>query len=148
MTSVGTGQFMQLIGLYWSRYDFFKSSGLPSELESRGFDSTFDMPSYLYREDGLKLWDAYGQFANNFVDELYKSDSDVKSDKTLQEWATETVSADKGAVPGFPAAFNDKKTLAKVLQTLSWIAGGLHAAVNFPQYDVSGLLRCCVKTFV
>jgi len=135
VTSEGCGQFMQLIGKMWSRYSFFDKSGLPSELASRGFDDAFDMPSYLFREDGRKLWNAYGTFASDFVAEVYKSDSDVASDKILQEWAVETSSPDRGAVPGFPTSFQDKETLVKVLQTLMWMTSGLHAAVNFPQYD-------------
>eukprot|EP00571_Detonula_confervacea_P012828 CAMPEP_0172300922 /NCGR_PEP_ID=MMETSP1058-20130122/2916_1 /TAXON_ID=83371 /ORGANISM="Detonula confervacea, Strain CCMP 353" /LENGTH=743 /DNA_ID=CAMNT_0013010869 /DNA_START=154 /DNA_END=2385 /DNA_ORIENTATION=+ len=134
-SSIGVGQFMQVIGKRWSRYSFFEKSSLPSELASRGFDEDIDMPGYLYREDGMKLWNAYGEFAKDFVDEVYDSDDDVASDKIVQEWAIETTDASKGAVPGFPTSFKDKATLVKVLQTLMWIPSGLHAAVNMPQYD-------------
>jgi hypothetical protein len=71
----------------WSRYSFFEQSALPLELASRGFDEDFEMPAYLYREDGLKLWNAYGGFAADFVSEVYASDADVSSDIKLQEWA-------------------------------------------------------------
>ena len=126
---------MQLIGKMWSRYSFFEKSAFPSELASRGFDEDFDMPTYLYREDGTKLWNAYGKFATDFVDELYPSHGDVAADTVLQDWAIETTDLDRGAVPGFPTSFEDKGTLALTLQTLMWISSGLHAAVNFPQYD-------------
>ena len=53
----------------------------------------------------------------------------------VQAWAEETCAFDRAAVPGFPAAIKDKNTLVKILQTLMWIPGGLHAAVNFGQYD-------------
>jgi len=133
--SVGCGQFMQLIQKMWSRYSFFEQSALPLELASRGFDEDFEMPAYLYREDGLKLWNAYGGFAADFVSEVYASDADVSSDKKLQEWAKETASPDHASVPGFPKSFQAKATLVKVLQTLMWMTSGLHAAVNFPQYE-------------
>lgn len=139
-SSVGVGQFMQLIGKMWSRYSFFEKSGLPSELASRGFDEDFDMPNYLFREDGMNLWNAYGTFAKDFVDEIYDSDEDVASDTVVQEWAIETTDASRGAVPGFPTSFKDKDTLVRVLQTLMWIPSGLHAAVNFPQYDYYGFV--------
>ena len=134
ISSVGVGQFMQLIQKKWQSYDFFES-GLPSELASRGFAEDFDMPMYLFRKDGMKLWDAYGTFASDFVAELYDSDEELASDEDVQEWARETSYADKGAVPGFPTSFTDRATLAKALQTIMWMTSGLHAAVNFPQYD-------------
>ena len=137
MTSVGTGQFMQLIDRYWSTYDFFGSSALPEELSSRGFDEDFDMPGYLYRKDGMKLWNAYGEFAKDFVDDCYSSDEEVASDAELQAWAEETTNREKAYVKGFPTKFEDKKTVVKTLQTLWWICSGLHAAVNFPQSEVS-----------
>ena len=134
LSSVGTGQFMQLIQKKWQSYDFFES-GLDKELKSRGFTEDFDMPEYLYREDGMKLWKSYGTFANDFVDELHESDEEVALDGVVQSWAQETSYADKGAVPGFPTSFTDKATLASALQTIMWMTSGLHSAVNFPQYD-------------
>ena len=83
----------------------------------------------------MKLWNAYGEFAKDFVNEVYDSDEEVASDKIIHEWAIETTDASRGAVPGFPTSFKDKDTLVRVLQTLMWIPSGLHAAVNFPQYD-------------
>jgi len=134
-SSVGVGQFMQLIGKMWSRYSFFEKSALPNELANRGFDGDFDMPCYLFREDGMKHWNAYGDFATDFVNEIYDSDEAVAADAVVQEWAEETTDPDRGAVPGFPTSFEDKKTLAYVMQTFMWMTSGLHAAVNFPQYD-------------
>ena len=134
ISSVGVGQFMQLIQMKWRKYDFFES-GLDKELASRGFTEDFDMPAYLFREDGMKLWKSFGTFATDFVDELYETDDAVAKDAVVQEWAKETSFADKGAVPGFPESFTDKATLAKALQTIMWMTSGLHAAVNFPQFD-------------
>lgn len=94
------------------------------------------MPCYLYREDGKEIWEAYGKFAANFVDELYATDEEVKADEGLQEWAIETT--EKAQVKGFPESFEDKQTLVKTLQTLGWISVN-HAAVNYPQYDVSSV---------
>ena len=126
---------MQLIGKMWSRYSFFEKSSLPNELASRGFTQDVQMPGYLFREDGMKLWNAIGSFAADFVDVLYDSDEDVASDKDVQTWAKETTDPQKAAIPGFPTSFEDKDTLVKVLQTLMWMSSGLHAAVNNPQYD-------------
>mmetsp|Transcript_15810 Transcript_15810/g.24571 ORF Transcript_15810/g.24571 Transcript_15810/m.24571 type:complete len:263 (-) Transcript_15810:228-1016(-) len=129
---------MQLIGKMWSRYSFFEKSGLPNELASRGFTEDVQIPGYLYREDGMKLWNAIGGFATDFVDEVFDSDEAVASDTVVQEWARETTDPEKGAVNGFPTSFEDKETVANVLQTLMWMSSGLHAAVNFPQYNEYG----------
>ena len=134
-SSVGVGQAMQLIGKMWSRYSFFEKTSLPDELASRGFTEDIKMPAYLYREDGMKLWNAIGDFAKDFVDEIYNSDQAVAADTHIQDWAKETTDADKGAIPGFPTSFEDKETVIKVLQTLMWLSSGLHAAVNFGFYD-------------
>ncbi|KAK1734479.1 lipoxygenase [Skeletonema marinoi] len=137
-SSAGVGQFMQLIEKMWSRYSFFEKAGLPNELASRGFTEDVQIPAYLYREDGMKLWNAIGGFATDFVDEVFDSDEAVASDEVVQEWAKETTDPDKGDVKGFPTSFEDKETVAKVLQTIMWMASGLHAAVNFPQYEEYG----------
>jgi hypothetical protein len=115
---------------------FFECSGFSPELEKRGFDASFDIPCYLFREDGKMIWEAYGKFAANFVDEIYATDEQVKADTGLQKWAQETT--EKAAINGFPKSFEDKQTLVKTLQTLGWISVN-HAAVNFPQYDVSSI---------
>jgi len=135
ISSIGVSQYLQLNKKAWQSYDFFRSSGLPTELESRGFDENFDMPCYLFREDGMKLWDAYGEFASNYVDEIYHCDADVANDDVVQEWAQETAAFDKAAVPGFPESVSNKATLVKIMQTIMWTTSGQHAAVNFPQYD-------------
>lgn len=83
----------------------------------------------------MKLWNAIGNFAKDFVDEIFDSDEAVASDEVVQEWAKETTDPDKGAVNGFPTSFEDKETVARVLHTIMWVTSGLHAAVNFPQYD-------------
>ena len=128
---------MQYIRDTWAKSSFFEHYSLPEELNSRGFDEDFDAPTYLYRTDALKLWKAIGDFTSDFVDEIYQSDAQVAADADLQEWAFETSAPTMGAVPGFPAKFNDKATLVKTMQTIWWIASGLHGAINCPQYDVS-----------
>ena len=54
--SVGTGQLSQLIQNRWKEYDFFVNAHLPNELRRRGFDDDFDLPGYLFREDGLSRY--------------------------------------------------------------------------------------------
>lgn len=148
VTSVGTGQFMQLVRDEWLSYDFFNSSAFPNELASRGFDADWELPGYLYREDGMKLWMAMGHFATGFVDEVYATDADVASDAGLAAWADETTDPARADIKGFPTRFADKATLAYTLQTMMWMSTALHAAVNYAQYDVSCCLFVCLLLYV
>ena len=141
--SVGVGQLSQLIQNRWQKYDFFVNAHLPNELASRGFGPDTDIPGYLFREDGLKLWDALGEFTTNVVHEVYRTDADVAKDIVLRLWADEMTDPEKCGMPGFPTSFEDKETLATTLQCLWWVASCLHNALNAPQYDVS--LLPCVK---
>lgn len=144
---------MQLIGRYWSEYDFFNSSALPRELECRGFTEDFDMPGYLYREDGMKLWKAYGEFAGEFVDEIFRKpdktiDQAIADDPEVQRWASEMASPGRAGIKGFPSPIPNKESLVECMQTIWWICSGLHAAVNFPQYDVSARVLLYVSAFI
>mmetsp|Transcript_54147 Transcript_54147/g.58723 ORF Transcript_54147/g.58723 Transcript_54147/m.58723 type:complete len:713 (-) Transcript_54147:231-2369(-) len=140
LSSLGSANYMKMNLEWWKTYDFFKNSGLPSELEMRGFDEDFDMPCYLYREDGMRLWDVYGEFASDFVDEIFDSDKAVYEDPIVREWVEETTDESRAAIPGFPTVVRDKATLVKIMQTIMWTTSGQHAAVNFPQYDHYGFV--------
>ena len=135
--SVGTGQLSQLIQNRWKEYDFFVNAHLPNELRRRGFDDDFDLPGYLFREDGLKIWEALGEFTTNFVNEVYLTDQHVANDIVLQLWANEMTDPSKAAVPGFPTAFQDTSTLALTMQCLWWVVGALHIVHNASHFDVS-----------
>ena len=84
----------------------------------------------------MELWNAMGDFITDFVNEVYSSDEEVANDQVVKDWAFETTAPDRGAINGFPKQFNDRATLVRTMQTMWWICSGLHAAVNFPQYDV------------
>mmetsp|Transcript_4663 Transcript_4663/g.8089 ORF Transcript_4663/g.8089 Transcript_4663/m.8089 type:complete len:252 (-) Transcript_4663:1140-1895(-) len=130
---------MQLNKNRWEKYHFFESSALPDELANRGFDPDHKFPGYYYRKDGMLLWNAMGDFIADFLTEVYgpveQQDAAIAADPVLQEWATETTAKDRAAINGFPTEFKDRVTLIKTMQTMWWICSGLHAAVNFPQYD-------------
>mmetsp|Transcript_19825 Transcript_19825/g.74979 ORF Transcript_19825/g.74979 Transcript_19825/m.74979 type:complete len:194 (-) Transcript_19825:351-932(-) len=91
-------------------------------------------------EDGYLVNNLLREFAEAFVDETYNSNAEIKGDVVLQEWAAETSSPDRAAIPGFPERIDSKKQLAQILHIIMWTASGLHAAVNFPQYDYYGYI--------
>ena len=48
-----------------------------------------DIPSYHFRDDGLKLWGAIKDYAEDIVNVFYISNEDVVADWELQGWVEE-----------------------------------------------------------
>ncbi|KAI4881538.1 hypothetical protein NFI96_016576 [Prochilodus magdalenae] len=139
----------------------YSSLCLPDNIKERGME---DIPSYYYRDDGLKMWDIiykYGtkkllwaRFTNvlhfalyslEFVSGLvshYYSDQDVQEDKELHAWLTEI--REKGGLDnrqaGFPESFCTVGQLAKFVTMVIFTVSGQHAAVNNGQFDFGGYM--------
>jgi len=145
----------------------FKNQALPTELKSRGVlssDGKLLLDDYPYAQDGLDVWNAYMDYFGAYLKLYYKSDADVLGDTELQAWWNEVkdvAHGDIGAVVraksngkspaavkaaaeeeiwGFAGPIPSVEKLTWVLTTIAWIASGHHAAVNFGQYDISGLM--------
>eukprot|EP00968_Pinguiococcus_pyrenoidosus_P016160 scaffold1528_cov198-Pinguiococcus_pyrenoidosus.AAC.13 len=124
-----------MIQNWWETYDFM-TSGFDDDLRRRGFNPDGDaLAGYLYLEDGAKIYKLLGDYATSFVNAVYESDENLQQDSIVQDWAAETSSPSRAAVHGFPSSITSREQLSKILQILMWTASGLHAAVNFPQYD-------------
>lgn len=132
----GTVQALELFRRYWQTYDFFKDS-FPEELAARGFDEagTDGVEGYYYRDDGFKIWRALEEYVCDVVAVTYADDKAVAADRTLQIFAWECSSPERGAIPGFPAAFDSRELLVKALTAILFRASAFHAAVNYPQLD-------------
>lgn len=144
VVGAGTGQLMQIIQNRWKKYDFFEHTSFPNQLKNRGFDKDFDIPGYLYRTDGLKIWEAMGEFATNLIDEMYVSDKEVADDFVLKEWAAAMVDPAMAGVRGFPEHIKDKATLALIIQCMWFMCSVHHSVANFSQFDVSFFLVCVI----
>ncbi|HZH15635.1 MAG TPA: lipoxygenase family protein [Archangium sp.] len=106
----------------------------PRELRSRGFDQDSALKEYPFRDDGMLLWEAIGQFVAQYIDVYYASDAEVAGDPELQDWMTELTSAESAHLKGAPDRLGSREQLALLLQRLIWASGPLHSALNYPQY--------------
>ena len=120
----------------------FNESFLPRWLEAQGVLDRESLPVYPFRDDGLLLWRAIGDWTKSYVNIFWHSDEAVQSDQHLQTWADNMAAFEGGRVAGFGEIHPSKKRiatrtyLAEVAQMVIWTASGMHAAVNFPQGDV------------
>jgi len=137
--AIGTLQGVELVSDAWRDYDFYKFT-FPEDLKKRGFDGDDQLEGYLYRDDGWKLWNAIGEYAQGFVDHHYKDDATIQKDATIQGWAKEMAAKDKAAVPGFKPEIQSKKELALILQIIIWNGSCLHSFLNFPQWPYLGYI--------
>lgn len=118
----------------------FDDLSFPANLSKRGVADPALLPYYPYRDDGMLIWQRLGSYINEYVALYYLSDNDVTSDFKLQNWAQElagTLDDGAGKVPGFPGQITTRAQLAEILQRIIWTAGPQHAAVNFPQVEIT-----------
>lgn len=108
------------------------------ELESRGFGPGDPLAHYPYRDDGLPVWEAIGEFVGRYVELYYPDDEAVKTDHEVQDWVSELASPAGAHVAGLDEGLDSREQLAGLLQRVIWASGPLHAAVNYPQYDCVG----------
>jgi arachidonate 15-lipoxygenase len=116
----------------------FEAFKLPNELKARGVDDASLLPDYPYRDDGLLLWNAIGDFVRDYLSHYYASPRDVTADVELQSWLAELSSEQGGRVKGLPRALVDAEGLAGVLHQIIFTSGPQHSAVNYPQWDFVG----------
>jgi arachidonate 15-lipoxygenase len=117
----------------------FRGNYMPRKFSAAGTDSVKTLSSYPYRDDGLLIWQAIREWADEFVSAHYSSDSEVRNDRELQAWASEIASPEMGRVRDFgatPGHIEDRQDLAEIITMVIWTAGPQHAAVNFPQKDL------------
>jgi arachidonate 5-lipoxygenase len=109
----------------------------PRQLAARGFDEQGSdcVEDYYFREDGFKIWNAIKGYVTAVVEQIYSKDSDVAKDPVIQSWVTESYSASKAAIPGFPTAINTKAHLIEIITNIIFTCSAQHSAVNFPQID-------------
>ena len=55
-------------------------TNIKRSMESRGVGDPDKLPNYYYRDDGVKLWEAFESYARGILQLFYKNDEDVKDD--------------------------------------------------------------------
>ncbi len=61
-------------------------TALPALLERNG---TAELPGYLYRDDGLLLWQALESYVRNYLNLYYRQPDDLRADHELAAWVAE-----------------------------------------------------------
>ena len=117
-----------------------------SNTKERGVDDVGKLPGYYYRDDGVQIWEALTQFADDVIGQFYETDKEVKGDKELQDWAEDIHT---NAFPGyfgsedghgFPKCISTKKDLANFCTLIMFTGSAQHASINFGQYDIFGFI--------
>lgn len=116
----------------------FKESALPKDIANREVDNP-DL-FYPFRDDGILLWDAIQNFANEYIELYYNSDSDIAEDHEVQTWANDISAQDRGRIPGFPGNFQSKKELAETVGHIIFLCTAYHSCIHFNQYKYPGFV--------
>ena len=103
----------------------------------RGLDAD-QLAAYPFRDDTLLLWKAIKDFVAAYVAIYYTSEHAVGTDRELAAWVEELGCEQRGNLPGFPATLNTREQLIEVVAQMIYIAGPLHASVNYGQYPFAG----------
>lgn len=136
----------QVYGATWT----FESQALPQDLIARGMAvsdsskasgvSLVGSVDYPFAEDALELWTLVKGWIHDYVDIYYKNDDSVVQDPELTAWWDDIKHrGHPDKQEGWPE-LDGKAALTGILSTIVWLASAHHAAVNFGQYDFSGLL--------
>jgi hypothetical protein len=120
----GVASLLALAQAEWT----WATTDVRRHLADRGLDA---LPSFPYRDDALRLFDAIRVFTGEYVDVYYDNDAEVARDDELQAWRAEM---NGFGVVGLPA-LTTRPALAQLLAELIFQMAVQHAAVNTPQWD-------------
>lgn len=112
----------------------FEATSLPRNLLLRGVADASVLRDYPFRDDGLLVWNAIGEWVSSYVALYYRSDADVAGDFELQAWVQEVLSPDGGRLVGFGenGAMRTRAGLIDTLTCAIYTASAQHWALNGP----------------
>uniref|UniRef100_A0A669DP51 Arachidonate 5-lipoxygenase a n=1 Tax=Oreochromis niloticus TaxID=8128 RepID=A0A669DP51_ORENI len=100
----------------------FRSLCFPDMIKSRDVDSKEELPTYFYRDDGYKVWEATKRLAKEKSGFAKLEAQFVNSMFPL-------------SCIEFPKSLKTREELIEYLTVIIFTASAQHAAVNFGQYD-------------
>ncbi|XP_074531835.1 polyunsaturated fatty acid 5-lipoxygenase-like isoform X2 [Halichoeres trimaculatus] len=135
--SSGGGGHVQLVQKAMKSLTF-RSLCFPDLIKSRGMDKKDELPTYFYRDDGYRVWEAIKSFVSDVVNIYYDSDETVQEDEEIQAFVKDV--CDFGMQDfdhcEFPASLKTREDLTEYLTVIIFTASAQHAAVNFGQFDM------------
>ena len=112
-----------------------QETGLPFDLEARGFNGTETLEEYPYRDDGKLIWQAMFAYVGEYLRCYYKADFEVLEDNELVAWWREVTDV------GFPGynwgdlyEIDDVPELQFALTTIMWTLGPQSSALSGNMY--------------
>uniref|UniRef100_A0A3Q4B7E6 Uncharacterized protein n=1 Tax=Mola mola TaxID=94237 RepID=A0A3Q4B7E6_MOLML len=113
----------------------FRSLCFPDFIKAHGMDKQEELPTYFYRDDGYKVWEAT-KFVSDVVCIYYKDDDTVQQDEEIQAFVKDVCSFGMQDFDYcFPKSLTTREELTEYLTVIVFTASAQHAAVNFGQYD-------------
>ncbi|KIG12340.1 Arachidonate 15-lipoxygenase precursor [Enhygromyxa salina] len=121
---------------------------MPKQLFARRAVTANSLPDFPFRDDTLLLWEAIHRFVEKYVGLYYTSEQDLLDDYELQAWVTEMTAPDRAFVRGMDGLVNvgsdeapeyqiqSINYLVDVITHIIYIAGPLHASLNYAQYPM------------
>ncbi|XP_056147851.1 polyunsaturated fatty acid 5-lipoxygenase [Lampris incognitus] len=115
----------------------FRSLCFPDAMKARGMDSKKELPTYFYRDDGNKVWEATKSFVSDVLSIYYTSDEVLQGDEEIQAFVKDVCSFGMQDFDycEFPKSLKTCEELTEYLTVVIFTASAQHAAVNFGQYD-------------
>nr|XP_057913951.1 polyunsaturated fatty acid 5-lipoxygenase-like isoform X1 [Doryrhamphus excisus] len=134
--AIGGGGHVQLVQKV-AKTLTFRSLCFTDMIKDRGVDNKQDLPTYFYRDDGNKVWEATKGFVSDVVNIYYTSDERVQGDQEIQAFVQDV--CDFGmknfSQCEFPRSLKSCTELIEYLTVIVFTASAQHAAVNFGQYN-------------
>ncbi|XP_056616352.1 polyunsaturated fatty acid 5-lipoxygenase [Triplophysa dalaica] len=132
----GGGGHVELIQKSMKTFTY-KSLCFPEGIKARGMDNKEELPTYFYRDDGCRVWEAVTNFVRDVVNIYYDSDDTLQKDEEIQAFVKDVCSFGMQDFDfcEFPKALQTKEQLVEYLTVVIFTASAHHAAVNFGQYD-------------
>ena len=136
----GKGEFLQRMSKIFS-VDW---TNIKKSVKTRGVDDPEKLPGYYYRDDGLKIFNAFEEYVTDIVNSFYRSDRDVKNDTEIQNWANDVYT---NGFPGhfggkqghdFPQKITSKQQLIERCTVIAFTGSAQHASINFGQFQIFG----------
>lgn len=136
VVSTGGGGHVQLLSRAVAQLTY-RSLCPPDDLANRGL---LRIPSALYAQDALQLWEVTARYVKGMVHLFYQNDDIVRGDPELQAWCREIteVGLCHAQDRGFPVSFQSRAQLCHFLTMCVFTCTSQHAAINQGQLDWYG----------
>jgi arachidonate 15-lipoxygenase len=132
----------------FSTWDLRTHGGIEADLARRGLaGADCKLPSWPYKEYGLKVYGAIRNFVQSYLSLWYPSDgATYRADIALENWRRAL--RDEYRAGSLMDEYASLEDLVTACTNIIWTSGPQHSAVNYTQYDFLGeakILPFCIQ---